>query len=127
MGCAGLAGIHRCAHHFLFDGGEAGTVIKSTTYRYASASAIYPRQHADGSMLTGSHIGILSINDRVAHVYFHLMGPGRDVHDLRMIVDRQRLCGLRTIDEYDGTRGSAGHDDFGRIRHLRLSMEPTAG
>ena len=33
-----------------------------------------------------NHIGILSINDRVTHVYFHFVSPGRDVQNLRTIV-----------------------------------------
>jgi hypothetical protein len=102
-------------------------VIDPGSGRRRIALAIDPRQHADGAMFTGSHIGVLSINDRVAHVYFHLMGPGRDVQDLGMIVHRQRLGGLRTIYEHDRTRRSAGHDDLSRIRYRRLSMEPTAG
>jgi len=38
-------------------------------------------------MLAETHIGILSINDRVTRVYFHRVGPGRDVQNLRLIVE----------------------------------------
>ncbi|MEA3135085.1 MAG: hypothetical protein QOG17_2931 [Gammaproteobacteria bacterium] len=44
-----------------------------------------------------SHVGILSINDRVTHVYFHFMGAGRDVQNLRMIIARRCLSGLQTV------------------------------
>ena len=67
-------------------------------------------------MFAEADIGILSINDRVSHMYFHCVGPGRDVQNLRMIVERHCLSGLRTIYEYDRSRWGAGHDDLSWIR-----------
>jgi len=79
-------------------------------------------------VLPQADIGILSINDRVTHVYFHFVSAGRDGENLRMIVDRRRRSGLQTIYEYDRTRWGTGHDDLGWIRHLHLPRrEPTAG
>ena len=79
-------------------------------------------------MLAESHIGVLSIDDRVAHMYLHFVGAGRDVQNLRMIVDRRCLSGWQTIYEYDRTRRGAGHDDLSWIRELRFPRtEPTAG
>jgi hypothetical protein len=40
----------------------------------------------DHVALAETHIGILSINDCVTHVYFHFVGPGRDAQNPRMIV-----------------------------------------
>ena len=40
-------------------------------------------------MFAATHIGILSIDDRVTHMYFHFVGAGRDVQNLRMIVGRR--------------------------------------
>jgi hypothetical protein len=50
-------------------------------------------------VLAEAHIDILSINYRVSEVYFHVVGAGRDVQNLRMIVDRRCLSRLQTIDE----------------------------
>jgi hypothetical protein len=79
-------------------------------------------------MFAEAHIGILSINDRITHVYFHFVDAGRDVQNLRMIVDRRGLSGLQTIYEYDRTCWGAGHDDLSWIRRLHFPRtEPTAG
>jgi hypothetical protein len=79
-------------------------------------------------VLPEADIGILSINDRVTHVYLHFVGASRDVQNLRVIVERRWPSGLPTIYEYDRTRWGTGHDDLGWVRHLRLPRrEPTAG
>jgi hypothetical protein len=91
------------------------------------ALPIQSRQDADEAVLPEADIGILSINDRVTHVYLHFVGPGRDVQNLRVIVERRWLSGLLTIDEYDRTRWGTGHDDLGWIRNLHLPRKPTAG
>ena len=79
-------------------------------------------------MFTEGHIGILPINDLVPHVYFHFVDARRDDENLWMIADRRFLSGLRSVDEDKRTRGSTGHDDFGRIRQLLFPRtEPSAG
>jgi hypothetical protein len=86
------------------------------------------RQHADRVAFAATHIGILSINDRITHVYFNFVGAGRDVQNLRMIVSRRRLSGLQTIYEDHRIRRRAGHDDLGWIRHRHFPRtEPAAG
>jgi hypothetical protein len=93
-----------------------------------AALPIESRQDADGALLADTHVGILSINDRGAHMYFHFVGSGRDPQNLRMIVECCFLSGLQTIYEDDRTHWGAGHNDLCRIRHLRsLRAEPTAG
>src|SRR5882757_6326481 len=76
------------------------------------------RQHADRVAFAATHIGILSINDRVTHLNFHFVGAGRDVQYLRVIVGRSGLSGLQAIYEYHRTRRRTGHDDLGWIRRL---------
>jgi hypothetical protein len=96
--------------------------------RLAPALAIASRQDTDCALLAEIHVGVFSINDRVAHMYFHFVGSGRDPQNLRMIVECCFSSGLQTIDEHERTHGGAGHNDLGRIRRLRsLRGEPTAG
>ena len=45
-------------------------------------------------MVAGSRIRLLSIDDRIVQVYFHLVGTGRDLQNLRLIVVHQRLSYL---------------------------------
>ena len=85
------------------------------------------RQHADRAAFAATHIGILSINDRVTHVYFHFVVAGRDHQNLRMIVARRGLTGLHAVDEYERSQRRAGHDDLCRVRRRRFAREPTAG
>ena len=68
-----------------------------------TVSAIQSRQDAYHAVFAERHIGVLPVNDRVSQVYLHLVGPGRDVQDLRTIVECRCLSGLRAIHEYDGT------------------------
>ena len=49
-------------------------------------------------MFTGTHIGVLPINYRFAHVDFDFVGTRRDVKNLRTIVDCRCLPGLDSID-----------------------------
>ena len=78
-------------------------------------------------MFAATHIGILSIDDRVTHVYFHLVGAGRDVQNLRMIVARRCLSGLQAIDEDERSHGGTGHDELSLVRQLSFPRtEPTA-
>jgi len=54
-----------------------------------AALPIQTRQDDDYAAFAESHIGILSIDDRVTQMYFHFVGAGRDVQNLRMIVGRR--------------------------------------
>jgi hypothetical protein len=85
------------------------------------------RQDHDHAAFAGTDIGILSIDDRVTHVYFHFVGAGRDHQNLRMIIARRRLSGLHAVDEHERSHRRAGHDDLCRVRRRRFSGEPTAG
>jgi hypothetical protein len=85
-------------------------------------------QHDDDSAFAQSHVGILAVNHGITRVYFHLVGAGRDVQDLWMIVARRRLSGLCAIHEHERSDRSAGDDDLGRVRQRRFARtEPTAG
>ncbi len=76
----------------------------------------------------GTHIGIFPISDRITHVDFHLVGSGRDIQNLRLIVERCRRPGLQAVYECDRTHRGTCHDDLRRIRRLRFPRsEPTAG
>lgn len=85
------------------------------------------RQDDDHAAFAGTDIGILSIDDRVSHVYFHFVGAGRDHQDLRMIIARRGLSGLHAVDEHERGYRRAGHDDLRRVRRRRFAREPTAG
>jgi hypothetical protein len=79
-------------------------------------------------MFAGTHIGILSIDDCVAQVYFYFVGAGRDVQNLRMIVAGRYLSGLPAIDEHERSHRGTGHDEFSLLRQWSLPRtEPTAG
>jgi hypothetical protein len=96
--------------------------------RLAPALAIASRQDADCALLAETHIGVFSINDGVAHMYFHFVGSGGDAQNLRTIVEGRFLSGLQTIHEHHRTHRGAGHNDLCGIRQLRsLRGEPTAG
>lgn len=55
----------------------------------AATLPIQTRQDDDYAAFAETHIGVLSIDDRVTHMYFHFVGAGRDVQNLRMIVGRR--------------------------------------
>jgi len=59
---------------------------------------------------------LLPIDDLVTHLYFHFVGTRGDVENSWMIADRRFLSSLQSIDEYDRTLRSAGHDELGRVR-----------
>jgi hypothetical protein len=96
----------------------------------ATAAAALPtgtRQHENHVVFAETHIGILSIDDCVTQVYFHLVGAGRDVQNLRMILARRCLSGLQAIDEHERSHGGTGHDEFSLGRQLSFPRtEPTA-
>jgi hypothetical protein len=83
----------------------------------------------DHAVLTRTHIGVLSVNDPVAHVYFHFVVPGRDIQNLGLITVSRGLTGLYAVHEDQRAHRSAGHDELGRIRRMRFLVppEPTAG
>jgi len=79
-------------------------------------------------VFANTHVGILSINDSIAHVYFHFVSAGRDIESLWMVVGWRRLSGLYTIYKDERTDRGAGHDELARVRRPRLTgTEPTAG
>jgi hypothetical protein len=66
--------------------------------------------------LAATHIGILSVDDRVTHMYFHFVAAGCDVQNLRIIVVRRCLSGLYAIYKDERTHWGAGYDELGRFR-----------
>jgi hypothetical protein len=83
------------------------------------ALPIETRQDVDHAVFAWTHIGILSIDERVTRAYFNFVDAGRDVQSLQ-VVGRRCLSSLHAIYEYERTRRGAGHDDLGRVRHLRF-------
>jgi hypothetical protein len=78
-------------------------------------------------MFAETHVGILSIDDCVTHVYFYFVGAGRDVQNLRMIVAGRFLSGLTAIDENERSRRGTGHDELRLVRQGSFPRtEPTA-
>jgi hypothetical protein len=51
-------------------------------------------------MFAEPDIGVLSVDDRIADVYLHLVGPGGNVQHLRAIVAYRCRTGLRSIHEH---------------------------
>jgi hypothetical protein len=96
----------------------------------ATAAAALPtgtRQHENYVMFAETHIGILSIDDCLTHVYFHLVGAGRDVQNLRAIVARRCLSGLQAINEHERSHRGTGHDELSLVRQLSFPRtKPTA-
>lgn len=85
------------------------------------------REDVDHATFTGTHICLLSIDERGTHVYFNFVGSGGNVEHLRTIIGRGRLSGLDVIDEYERTFGSARDDELSRVRRMRFAQtEPTA-
>ena len=79
-------------------------------------------------MFAATHIGILSVDDCVTHVYFHLVGAGRDVQNLWMIVAHRCLSSLQAIDEHERCHRGTSHDELSLVRQLSFPRtEPTAG
>ncbi len=52
---------------------------------------IQSRQGHGQCVFAATHVGVLPIDHPVAHVYFHLVGPGRDIQHPRLIVERRCL------------------------------------
>jgi hypothetical protein len=77
------------------------------------------REDTDHAAIAGAYIRILSVGDRVIHMNFHFVGPGRDPQNLRLIVVLHRLSGLHAIHENERADGRAGDDDFGRSGRRR--------
>src|SRR5271165_1865023 len=89
--------------------------------------AAITRQHGDHPMFAGTHIGILSIDERRTHANLDLVRSGRDLEHLRTIIRYRRLSGLHVIDEDERAFRSAGDDDLSRVRRMCFSQtEPTA-
>jgi len=90
------------------------------------ALATETRQDVDYAVFPGTHIGILSVDEHITRAYFHFVGAGSDVQSLQVICGRC-LSGLHAIYEHERARRGAGHDDLGRVRHMRFPRtEPTA-
>ena len=80
-------------------------------------------------MIAGAGVRLLTIDDGVVQMDFNLVGAGRDLQDLRLIVMRNHLSHLCAIHEDKRTRRSPGDDDlrgwWQRGRSART--EPAAG